>query len=90
MKFEWDKNKNEKNIEKHGIDFHDAEEVFNNPMLVKEDKRRDYGEKRYIALGLLRKFVVVVVYTIRVAVIRIISIRKANKKERNTYYERFQ
>ena len=90
MKFEWDENKNEKNIEKHGIDFHDAEEIFTNSMLVKEDKRRDYGEKRYIALGLLRKFVVVVVYTIRVAVIRIIPIQKANKKERNTYYERFQ
>jgi len=46
MKFEWDKRKNQANIEKHGLDFADAPKVFEAPMLVKLDERKDYGEDR--------------------------------------------
>lgn len=46
MNFEWDKNKNETNIECHGIDFCDAYLIFEHPMLIKTDTRKDYGEKR--------------------------------------------
>jgi len=46
MKFEWDKRENQANIEKHGLDFADAHKVFEAPMLVKLDERKDYGEDR--------------------------------------------
>ncbi|OGB65988.1 MAG: hypothetical protein A2Y94_04430 [Caldithrix sp. RBG_13_44_9] len=87
MKFVWDENKNSGNIKKHGIDFNDASAIFVQPLLIKIDDRRDYQEKRWIALGKLRDLVVVVVFTIRADSIRIISIRKANKIERKIYHE---
>ena len=69
MPFEWDENKNKSNIDKHGIDFNDAKLIFDNPIIVKEDKKNEYGEKRWIAIGLLVEFVVVAVYTVRIKVI---------------------
>ena len=89
MKFEWDKNKNERNIKHHEIDFHDAASIFEHPMLVKTDTRKDYGEKRLVGLGLLFEVVVVIVFTKRGDVIRVISIRRANKNERKIYQEKF-
>jgi len=89
MEFEWDETKNKLNIEKHNIDFNDAQQVFQKPMLAKEDTRFQYEERRWIAIGLLLEFVVVVVYTIRNAIIRIISVRLANKNEKQKYYETF-
>lgn len=50
VKFEWDEDKNEANVEKHGLDFEDASEVFDSPMLVALDMRQDYGEDRCIGL----------------------------------------
>lgn len=90
MNFEWDANKNLKNIEKHGIDFNDATQAFDNPMIRKVDNRKDYRETRWIAIGLLIDFVIVIVYTIKDKVIRFISVRKANKKERKKYYDTFE
>ncbi|GBD89596.1 hypothetical protein BMS3Abin04_00304 [bacterium BMS3Abin04] len=87
MEFEWDQAKNKRNISKHNIDFRDAVLIFNNPILIKMDTRKDYKEIRWIGLGILEKIVVVVVFTKRKDKIRIISIRKANKKERMIYYE---
>lgn len=88
MRFEWDENKNEQNLSKHGIDFSDAHLVFENPILARVDERFDYGEKRWIALGKLETVIVVVVFTKRRDNIRIISIRKANKQERSVYNEK--
>ena len=88
FKFDWDENKNKQNITKHGIDFKDIPNVFNNPILIKEDKREDYGEKRFIGIGKLLSIEIVIVWTIRKNTIRIISARQANKKERNIYNER--
>lgn len=88
MKFEWDINKNKQNIEKHGIDFRDATQIFENARIIKEDKRKGYEEKRWILLGKMFEVVVVAIYTIRNNTIRIISVRKANKKERNIYHEK--
>ncbi|RLD80676.1 MAG: BrnT family toxin [Bacteroidetes bacterium] len=90
MKFEWDNKKNKSNIKKHGIDFNDAEQIFENPLLIKEDNRFDYGEKRWIGIGRLLEFVVVVIFTFRNKVIRIISLRLANKNEKEGYYETFK
>jgi uncharacterized DUF497 family protein len=72
--FEWDEEKRRENIEKHGLDFVDACEIFDAPMLTVSDTREDYGEDRWIGVGFLRNFVAVVVHTVRVAeTIRIIS-----------------
>lgn len=86
MPFEWDKAKNALNIRKHGIDFADAKDVFNHPMLALLDDREDYGESRWIAIGYIHTLVGVVIYTERVGdVIRIISARKATKNEEYRY-----
>ena len=53
MNFEWDEQKNEINIDKHGFDFADAYRVFNLPMAVDLDERSDYGEDRWIGTGML-------------------------------------
>ena len=72
-------------MEKHAIDFKDAKEVFNDPDPINsEDKRKDYGEKRWITIGKMFKAIIVVVYTSRDAT-RLISARYANKKERISY-----
>ncbi len=86
MGFEWDEAKNETNIRKHGIDFADAIDMFNHPMLSLEDTREEYGEERWIGLGYLAPLIGVVVYTEGVGdVIRIISARKATKREVSRY-----
>ncbi|MGK7943410.1 MAG: BrnT family toxin [Microcystaceae cyanobacterium] len=87
MKFEWDENKRLINIRKHGIDFLDVESIFENNTVIIEDGRLDYGEQRWLALGLLQGRVVVVVYTERKRTLRIISIRKGTKYEQRTYFE---
>lgn len=89
MIFEWDEKKNETNIDRHGIDFYDAHLIFEYPMLVKTDTRRDYGEKRLVGLGLLFEVEIVIVFTKRGDNIRVISIRRANKNERKIYQEKF-
>jgi len=86
MDFEWDSEKNNANITKHGIDFEFAKEIFSGIWLSKPDNRRDYGENRFIALGVLGEFVLLAVYTIRGEKIRLISVRRANVEERGIYY----
>ncbi|KFX62155.1 hypothetical protein KBK24_0127230 [Burkholderia sp. K24] len=82
MRFEWDEVKNQINIRTHGIDFRDAVNVFDHPVLTAMDQRQDYGEDRWIALGWMVAIVGVVVYVERSAdVVRIISARKATKHE---------
>jgi hypothetical protein len=88
MKFEWDENKNQKNIEKHGIDFNDAKEVFQDKNhLSSQDLRKDYGEERWKAIGQIFETVIAVIYTMRDAITRIISARRASQKERAEYEE---
>jgi uncharacterized protein len=86
--FEWDEQKNRENIRKHGLDFADAWEIFDAPMLTALDEREDYGEDRIIGIGLLQERVVAVVFTERgTDTIRIISLRKALKHERLKFRE---
>jgi hypothetical protein len=84
--FEWDKNKNRANVEKHGIDFGDAIFIFAASPVEVVDDRFEYGEERIIAVGEVDNRVIVVVYTMRGDVCRIISARKANRDERTAYY----
>lgn len=86
MRFEWDEAKNAANIGKHGIDFADAIDIFNHPMLSSIDDRESYDEERWLAIGWLKYLVGVVVYTEQQGdVIRVISARKATKREVQQY-----
>jgi uncharacterized DUF497 family protein len=88
MKFEWDEAKRRTNFQKHGLDFRDAEQVLQGPVVTVLDSRQEYGEERYISLGTLADVVVVVVHTARSEKTRIISIRKAKLRERQAYEEK--
>jgi uncharacterized DUF497 family protein len=90
MKFDWDNKKDESNFLKHGIGFVDAVTVFADPyLLFTEDSKHSQQEEREWAIGEMENgSIIVVVFTIRNGVIRIISARKATKKERKQYEER--
>jgi len=86
VKFEWDDDKNQENIRKHGLDFADAWEIFESPMQVALDTRADYGEDRWTGIGFLGNRVVIVVFIEgSEEVTRIISLRKALKHERKKF-----
>ena len=87
MKFEWDEQKNRINTQKHGISFEDAKAIFKDTRITAVDTRQLYGEIRNISLGTIHGRICVVVYTERKGVIRIISARKANQRERRRYHE---
>jgi len=87
VKFEWNENKNQINIEKHSISFNDAKDIFQNERLTITDKRRDYSETIKISIGKIGNHVCIAVYTERKNMVRIISAKKANQRERRKYYE---
>jgi uncharacterized protein len=88
MKFEWDKNKNQQNIQKHGISFAEATEIFQGIIFTSIDERYDYDEIREISIGAIQRIVIITVaHTDRNDKIRIISARKSTPKEKRTYYE---
>jgi uncharacterized DUF497 family protein len=89
MIYEWDEAKNRSNFAKHGLDFADAEHVLTGPCVTFVDSRFDYGERRLITLGLLVGRVVVIAHAPRVEdTTRIISMRKANRREQKIYQKR--
>lgn len=72
------------------LDFTYVMSVFIDPnLLIERDRRWDYGEERFRALGLLDEKVFVVIYTKRPAAIRIISARQANRREVRRYEENY-
>ncbi len=84
--FEWDAAKNLQNVEKHGVSFERAAQIFTGPVLSVIDDRHDYGEVREISIGLVEGIAyLTVVHTDREGRIRIISARPANSRERNLY-----
>ena len=92
MEFQWDQNKNNTNIKKHGIDFIDAIEMFEHPLLASIDRRINYDEERWVGIGILKGIIAVIVYTEDDYndSIRIISVRKATKNESEKYKENFK
>ncbi len=84
--FVWDGAKRRLNLHKHGIDFADADKIFRGVTFTAEDTREDYGEQRFLTLGLLEDQVVSVAHTEQGEEIRIISIRKATKHEARFYF----
>ena len=87
MEFEWDEDKRERNLKKHGIDFVRAVKIFENPIVEWIDDRVDYSEDRLIAIGHWKEQFLIVVYTWRGTTRRIISAWKAGSDEERTYYE---
>lgn len=86
--YEWDQRKKDENLAKHGLSFEDAKAVFSGRCVTFKDDRVEYGEQRFITLGLLDRRTVVIAHTARGQSIRIISMRKANRREERIYKER--
>lgn len=91
MRFAWDRRKSAENLRARGLDFEFATLVFEGPTLEREDRRRDYGEKRIVAIGLAQGIALTVVYTDRAEaggeIRRIISARSSDRRERQAYFE---
>jgi uncharacterized protein len=89
VEFEWDSGKAAGNQRKHGVPFAYAARVFlDENRLERADLSEDYGEPRWITIGLVDEFEIVVAYTVRQERIRIISARKADGFEREAYWNR--
>ena len=85
MEVEYDPAKNARNINERKISFNQVADLDRNSILIRLDDRYDYGEQRWIALGLLAGRLHVLVFTETVTGIRVISFRKANARERKAY-----
>lgn len=89
MKVEYDPAKYAETLTQRGLDMSRAAEVFDGDTLSVADHRFDYGEERFITIGFLDKRMVVLAWTKRGDVTRIISMRKANAREQKSYGPRF-
>lgn len=89
MRFDWDENKAALNIERHGVTFEEAQEVFDDDWaVVVPDHAHSFGERRYRIIGASSQRLLFVVYVERAGdVIRIISAREPESYERRLYYE---
>lgn len=91
MQFSWDQQKSTRNLRDRGFDFEFATLIFEGPTLEREDTRRDYGERRMVAIGIAQGLALTVVYTDRTetgaVVRRIISARLSDRHERQAYFE---
>jgi len=82
LTFEYDENKSSSNREKHGIDFEEAQKLFEeNNTFIQRAKTIDF-EDRYMIIGMLNEKCYIVVFTFRGANIRLISARRCNKNEK--------
>jgi uncharacterized DUF497 family protein len=89
VRFTWDPDKSDANLAARGLDFEFATLIFAGPTLEREDTRRDYGERRMVAVGLAQGIALTVAYTDRSGdpdlERRIISARRSNRRERKAY-----
>ena len=90
MRFEWDLAKSEANLRERGFDFEFATLIFDSPTFEVEDRRRDYGERPVVAVGIADGIHLTVVYTDRQSpkgevLRRIISAHRSNRRERAIY-----
>lgn len=89
MKFEWHEAKAEANLQAHGVSFDLAKSVFKAPFAIERlDDRKDYGERRFVIIGMAEGHVVLfVAFTEREERIRIISARRATQHEQDDYFQ---
>jgi len=85
MEFEWDEAKRRANLVKHGVDFADMEEFDWKTAMFKPVAERGHGEGRFVAVSEFRGFVHTVIFTLRGNRVRLISVRRAKRKERRSY-----
>jgi len=89
VRFGWDGVKSSQNLQERGFDFEFATLIFEGPTLERDDLRRDYGERRVIAIGVAQAITLTVVFTDRSegdeVVRRIISARVSSRHERQAY-----
>lgn len=95
MEFVWDPAKSDENLRVRGFDFEFASLIFRGPTLEREDRRQEYSEKRFVAIGLAEGLELTVVYTDRAQPSkgierRIISARRSNRRERKAYQANFE
>jgi uncharacterized DUF497 family protein len=90
MEFTWSEAKRAANLKAHGLDFVDVPVVFKGVTFTFEDDRFSYGEQRFFTLGLLADIPVSVVHTESDHEIRIISFRKATRREAQIYFNEIQ
>ena len=89
--FEWDPQKAEQNVRKHGVTFEEASHVFSDPFMksIYDDEHSSSGEDRWVTMGLSRQDLLVVVHTfvehMKIVTVRIISARLATRNERRSY-----
>ena len=85
MEVEYDPTKRAVTLDRRGLDMALAGEVFENEHMTRPDDRRDYGEERCLTVGFMKTRMVVVAWTVRRGTRRIISMRKANEREKRHY-----
>lgn len=95
--FEWDEAKAALNLRKHGVSFEDAALVFDDPLVISRQDRIEHGEPRWQSVGMVGAALLLVAHTVRleespagqtVEVIRIISARHLDRKERRFHEHR--
>jgi uncharacterized DUF497 family protein len=88
LEFEWDDARADANLQSHGVSFDLAMTVFSDPFAVERlDDREDYGEKRFVIIGMAEGNVVLfIAYAEREHRIRIISARRATQDEQDDYF----
>ena len=85
--FEWDEAKAAENEAKHGVSFDTCRAVFRDPFAIELlDDREEYGEDRFILIGMAEGVVLTIVYTERGGRTRLISARRATKHEQDDYF----
>lgn len=89
MRFDYDPSKSRKNLERHGIDFMDAQQLWDNPHVIVPAKYVD-GEERYAILGEIRRLIYVAIFTERKDTIRIISCHRTDKRWERKYHEQLK
>jgi len=88
MEIQFDEAKRQRTLEKRGVDFADAANVFEQPNFTQEDDRYDYPETRYQTYGLIEGRMVMFAWTPTVDGIRVISMRKCNEREQKIFNTR--
>ena len=91
LEFEWHEAKAAANLRDHGVSFELAKTVFRDPFAIERlDDREDYGEERFVIVGMVEGSVVLyVAYTERATRIRIISARRATQNEQDDYFRQY-
>ena len=89
MEFEWDHAKARRNLTRHGVSFHEAATIFGDSMAITfSDPDHSVGEERFLTFGVsLKGRLLAVIHTARGSSVRIISARRATRRERKIYEE---